>query len=392
MPIKQKKKMSSSLLRWRNVVLLLLLLTFFEELLKSKFNLSVLTLFYKHPNLTTAFLVGVSGLIVADIRKCAKSSSTETVILTPDIYGSVSEPSILERSWNLLLFGIKCFKKSSLSCLLALILGIIFIPAVAAEFHVAGRIVDAIVSIQYPPVDAGSSTSDNSVEMTIIDDQSLRNHTVMLDSGTTVVENNSISSRAFLADPTKAIQLTQNELDILYYHSTPYRVNDWSNIDEIVEILRSQIQELSAQDRPNIFDQQAPPAVQASALQANDMESNLSTSEQLDEIIRIRVSIQSEYPKAAFSNLLSADYQRYALKYKDAGGFFSTIEYYYAQSIFSDLDELTFSSVNDHKTKDILNSIAMRYHDIAHVAEPNSQCQLRASVLSVAFSTLAKEY
>jgi len=123
-----------------------------------------------------------------------------------------------------------------------------------------------------------------------------------------------------------------------------------------------------------------------------NLKKKLSNSDDLDKIIDTRLEAWAQYPKYSLAKLLAANYQRYALEYQKIAGSYYTIEYYYGNSIFWLFDCLTFADVNDDRTKSILASIKMRYHDIAMIAPEGSTEQLRAYILSESFKILENNY
>lgn len=193
---------------------------------------------------------------------------------------------------------------------------------------------------------------------------------------------------AFLQEPGRYYELTEEEECRLFFRAGDYEIAERASAGEIAEKIKPFIQQLLATQKENIFDRDAPESIKGDIANASRLEAEMENSDELDQVISVRMDVFQDYPKYRIANLLANNMQTYAKKYTEINGSYETIKYYHAYSIFWTWDSLTFASVTSYTLKDDLDYIRMRYHDIADKAIPGSMDQLRASVLSDAFKLL----
>ena len=191
----------------------------------------------------------------------------------------------------------------------------------------------------------------------------------------------------FLQDPDALWELSSEDHDKIYYQTTEYLIENWSDQEKVVQTVARLIADLRAVAAPNTFDAQAPSSLAAEVAQADTDYEQMAHSSQLDQTIDIHLRAW-EYPKYSIAFLLSNEYQKYGLEYYFSQGPFGTIEYYYGQSILWCHRALTFASVSDYQVQVLLSYISYRYHDIADVAPDNSAVQLKATVLYKAYDSI----
>jgi len=192
----------------------------------------------------------------------------------------------------------------------------------------------------------------------------------------------------FLSDPERYYTLTEAEENELFFLDGPYKIENWTDPYAIAQQLYPFIEEKRALQIANIFDRDAPDTVKDEIAKVSEQEKDMTNSDQLDNIIEVRIEVWEDYPKRGIACLLANNMQRYACEYDSAGGAYETIKYYYAQSIFWTWKSLSFDYVTPYMLKSDLNYIKMRYHDIADKAANGSEEQKRASALSEAFQIL----
>lgn len=219
------------------------------------------------------------------------------------------------------------------------------------------------------------------------------------------------SPAAFLLEPGRLYTLSEKEMKDLFFlggsytitdwlspemygadepitPSVSYEITDWNSPSKIAAEIKPFLEDLCSQQVANLFDENAPEPVRGDISNASESQKEMVNSEQLDQIISVRLETWQEYPKFGIADLLANNMQRYAQEYLKIDGQYETIKYYYAQSIFWSLKSLVFSSADATMRKNTLNYISMRYHDIADMAVDESIDQLCASALSDAFQLL----
>lgn len=381
-----KHPQTPSFLNWKAFILFLLVLTFILEVISDYFQFDLFLFCLNHKTPTIYILTAALAVITWDVRRTlkaedarAKEKAAENGAPCPEDKHS---ENVFQQAWKTLKYLYWIFKRCGIACLLVIVLMGFGIPTTAAHFQVEGRAINIISnvinSVRYKGPESDPVVDGNTQDGS--DDSKTPSDIPKTDTNA--------EDPKFLAEPERLFELSDEELDKLYYKSGPYAIHDWTDTNAIAGVLTRQITDLRAQQRPNEFDTKASVAMQQDAIRANNIEDTLSTSEELDDVINIRKSLQSIYPKSAFAKLLAANQQRYALEYVNAGGDFKTIEYYYGYSIYWDLERLCFADVDNYDVKNILSSISMRYHDIADASENGSQTQQYASVLSNAFKIL----
>lgn len=195
-----------------------------------------------------------------------------------------------------------------------------------------------------------------------------------------------------LLDPGRNCTLEQDTFNTLYFLDGPYEILDWEDEDEIQQKVSDCIQSYLDQSRPNEFDQFAPEDIRAEAARASEQERWLSNSEELDSLIMIRKEIFETYPKYSLAHMIAESYNRYGLEYVEVNGNFSTIEYYYGQSIQWLLVSLSYASDDSDTIRMLLSSIQMRYHDIASFAPSGSESGRYAMKLYAAYTRVLSEF
>ena len=264
------------------------------------------------------------------------------------------------------------------------------IPAIMAHGQVCGRVISFFSSMQY---------TDIATEMSIPSEPAVTSppkvtHPLGSDQLDYTDKPSTITPETptFLTDPNRYFQLSSEEYDKLYFLSGPYAITDWTDSVEISQTLALYLSELHAQNCLNSFDTNAPESLQNEVAFASELEICMTNSDDLDQIIDIRINAWSQYPKHSLAKLLASNQQQYALEYEKVNGAFETIEYYYAHSTFWLFESLSFSDVGEYTTKTILASIKMRYNDIASIAPANSHSKYYATILFEAFESLENSY
>ena len=192
----------------------------------------------------------------------------------------------------------------------------------------------------------------------------------------------------FLNTPDRYVALSEDEESSLFFYDGPFAIPEGASASEMAETLHLFVQELLSPRLENLFDQNASEELKADVAHASELEQEIKNSEDLDQVIALRMQAWQEAGKYSIATLLANNMQAYAQAYTDVGGHFTTIKYYHAQSIFWSWKSLSFKTVNSYMLKDSLEYIRMRYHDIADEAAFGSEEQLRASALSDAFQIL----
>lgn len=192
----------------------------------------------------------------------------------------------------------------------------------------------------------------------------------------------------FLNTPDRYVALSEDEESSLFFYDGPFAIPEGVSASEMAETLHLFVQELLSPRLENLFDQNASEELKADVARASELEKEIKNSDDLDQVIALRMQAWQEAGKYSIATLLANNMQAYAQAYTEVGGHFTTIKYYHAQSIFWSWKSLSFKTVNSYMLKDSLEYIRMRYHDIADEAAFGSEEQLRASDLSDAFQIL----
>lgn len=171
-----------------------------------------------------------------------------------------------------------------------------------------------------------------------------------------------------LSDPDREFRLSDEKYSKLYLLTGPYTVSDWEDPASVSDAVARLVENLCSQHQSNHFDESAPESLKGEVATASRLEEIMGTTEDLQEVIDIRERAWTLYPKYGLAKLLASNYQRFALSYLHGAGNPYTIEYYYGQSIFWCWDSLTFDELLPSTQKNILHSIATRYHDLADLA------------------------
>lgn len=195
-----------------------------------------------------------------------------------------------------------------------------------------------------------------------------------------------------LKDPGRNYTLDQQMFNTVYFLDGPYVISDWENSAEIEAAVLRCVQDYVALDCSNQFDEYAPISVQREVVWASELERRLSNSEELEQIISVRKSAFSEYPKYSLARMIAESYNKFGLEYLNIGGNFSTIEYYYGNSICWLLTTLSYSGGDTDTIRSLLSSLQMRYHDIWSVAPQGSDSAYYAQRLYEAFKAVRAGY
>ncbi len=207
----------------------------------------------------------------------------------------------------------------------------------------------------------------------------------------------SYEAEFILLEPDRYFTLSEAEQARLFfqleeplpYQEEVFTIADWTDSAAIARTLEPYIAALCAQQRPNIFDQKAPESTKNEIVAASRKEAAMTNSGELDEVIGTRTEVWEKYSKYGIASLLANNMLKYAQEYDKINGYYETVKYYEAYSIFWSLESLTFESATPYQRKEKLNYIAMRYHDIADAAAYGSTEQKQATAISGAFDILA---
>lgn len=335
---------------------------------------------------------------VIEEKVLKKTSNSRTpVISSPqeatDHLNSVFQ-KIIDNMLEFLENSIHLFINSKFFCAVMIFYIMIGVPVLCAENHGVGLIINTVLEMQYSPTDE-SETEELSLTSEEASNDEV-NPVLNTPPSNTITPSanisNEISTTAFLIDPERYFTLPESDYNKLYFLSGAYQILDWSDVNRTVETLNLFFMDLRSEQMTNTFDSKAPATLCKEIADVSELEKNLTNSEELEKIIDTRLDAWSQYQKYSLSKLLAANYQCYALEYQKINGNFSTIEYYYGNSIFWLFECLKFSDISDDRVKTILASLKMRYHDIAVIALEDSTTQRRAYILSEAFEILANNY
>lgn len=218
---------------------------------------------------------------------------------------------------------------------------------------------------------------------------------INIDDAPTIVEDTS----QFLSEPNRHITLSSMEeaelffLDGKYAIDFPskleYDIDNTAGLESAIENISAYISDLRLNSKDANFDDQAPLSICQIIAYASALETNISTSEDLDEVIDTRRYVWNEgYRKYSIAWNLANNMQEYALQYLDIGGDYNTIKYYYYCSIDWCWKALNFKEIDEKTIIKTIGYIKMRYHDIMFVAPNNSDDKLRAEIIYSALSTI----
>lgn len=209
-----------------------------------------------------------------------------------------------------------------------------------------------------------------------------------------------------LSEPDREYRLSDEKYSELYLLAGPYAVFDWKDPSSVSDMAALLVEDRCGQHRSNQFDISAPESLKGDVATASRLEETIRTTKALEEVIDIREQAWAQYPKYGLAKLLASNYQLFALAYLRGAGNPYTIEYYYGQSVFWCWESLTFDDILPSTQKNILHSIATRYHDLADLAANTlntpslpeearlhfSKVQDYAQLLSNAFSEVQNFY
>lgn len=194
------------------------------------------------------------------------------------------------------------------------------------------------------------------------------------------VENTEITS----VERNMSKKLSADDKNMVFFLGGDYYIDDWNNQEKINEIVKNMVKTEHSENLINIFDKDALESVRGRTDNASEKEKSADSFSEVENIIKIRKDIYSDYPKKSFPNLISGGYQRLALILIGNGGKQNTILYFYGQSILWDFEYLRYEDVSNDLLKDRLNRIAARYKDIADICVDCEEAEY-ARKLQVAF-------
>ncbi len=195
-----------------------------------------------------------------------------------------------------------------------------------------------------------------------------------------------------LLEPGRILELSDAERAELYYFAGEYAVGREKSELEICSAVKKRIEALVNEKREDGFNQtEEGDENRTAAKEASDDEKEMETSDDLDKVIGIRKTVYEAVPGAEIAKLIAENYNGYGLAYHSIHGSKKTMEIYWNESLTWYHNCLTFQG-SPGEISGILRRIGMRYQDLAMIQEFGSDEQIRATMLSKAYKSLAEYY
>lgn len=197
-------------------------------------------------------------------------------------------------------------------------------------------------------------------------------------------------SSILLLTPDCEAEFTEEDHNRLFFLGEPFVVEDWSSSETVADCLKVYIQSLLNERLPNNFDNN--PEIDQNLVkevaEVSELEKEMANSFELESIIETRKRAWEVGKRFDFANLLANDMQAFGNAYFANKGSYTTIKYYYAESIRWSLESLRFETVSHNQALRILDYISTRYKDIAYVAPAGNSDASYALILENAFAVL----
>ena len=279
-------------------------------------------------------------------------------------------------------------KLTVLFAVVAVLLGSTALAAVHTGGHAlnaAKEVVNRLTAYDKPAADAGDTPHFSPDPSSVVEE-----------SAPEVPEEQTLeavpSQYVRLLEPGRILELSDSERAELYYFAGEYAVGREKSELEICSAVKRRIEALVNEGREDEFNQtEGGDENRTAAKRASDDEEEMETSEDLDKVIGIRKNVYEAVPGAEIAKLIAENYNGYGLAYHSIHGSKKTMESYWNESLTWYHDCLTFRG-SLKGISGILNRIGTRYQDLAMIQKSGSDEQIRATMLSKAYKSLAEYY
>lgn len=292
---------------------------------------------------------------------------------------------------------IKIAKHSKNICLLIVILIIGSTSVYAAHIHLYGHILsdcldflEQIIDYDKPEIeDEPTSDIQESDDPKYDDTSALDRNNIpsnLIERTPPInIDDTSVISKGpvqFLTDPDRHLVITENEESDLFFLEGQYAIDYTVGLESAIDSISNYIGDLRLNSKDSNFDDEAPANVRGKIAYASELEIDMSTSKQLDEVIDIRQSVWDEgYRKYSIAWNSANNMQYYALQYLSIDGNYDTIKYYYYHSIIWCWNAMSFKETDEKTITSTIRYIKMRYHDIMDMAPNSSTDKLQAEII-----------
>lgn len=213
----------------------IVILSLFLEILKVNFNLELFEILNK-----VYTILGIP-IIIMIFKECVKQDIDENQKIAKQKRTFSINP-IIKSKMFVKAVGRKFLASGFIN--LVLVGSLMVIPAVAAaENRTTGKIIEAISNFKYSETENETSTVEDSKPSEASNDDEVFTEESFSEISTPPTSN----AEMFLTDPYRKFCLSEFEYDKLYFLNGKSAINDYSDIDSIVEVLDQYICALQQQ-------------------------------------------------------------------------------------------------------------------------------------------------
>ena len=199
-------------------------------------------------------------------------------------------------------------------------------------------------------------------------------------------------------DRNREENLSESDYNDTFLLEGEFKVDDWSNQEDINKVVSQMIQYECGLQKKNKFDENEDTdddvliKLKDEVSAASIREEGEHTFSERIEIIETRKRAYVQYPKGSLAKLLSNDNQALALALVLSGGKKQTEMYYYGKSIIWGREYICFAEVSPESVKAKLNWIAGRYKDIQFICSEEDPEYEYAGKLAIAYQYAADNF
>lgn len=200
-----------------------------------------------------------------------------------------------------------------------------------------------------------------------------------------------LAIRLILSSEVSPYSLSANEYNTIFFLDGDYAITNWELDEEVVSVVRGFVYDYhSLRLDPNNLEADTPQKTKEAIAFASNLESTISTSGNLEQVIDMRVEIYDEDPGHPLSKLIRENFCVYGDAYNLQKRSFSAAFDLYGHSVLWGFQTLRYDVSTESFYSD-LKILEERYDKITQVAQADSFAHFCAGKLSNAFRQVAEE-